>query len=517
MVDYDKLYQHVPADTPILVGSGQVVEREAASTSPMGLAGEAARRALVHTGGDELAAALADAIDTICVTRLFADSMGIPPCPFGRSDNPPLSVARAIDARPRHCIYGQVGGNDPQSRVIEFARDIALGERTVVLLAGAEAIRNQRSAERSEQVLDWNESFDQVEGAPALEDRGWGEMFVTHQEVSNGMFAPMTYYALIEQARASAAGLSAAQQRQVMARLMASFARVAAGNPYAQFPTAPDESEILNAEPLNHIYTKRMIAQDSVNQGAALLMCSVAAARELGIPPQHWVFLHGLAEGVDCNLSERENPARSSVAESVLKRIFAQAGITPEAIGPIDIYSCFPCAVTMVAELLDLPVDGSRALTLTGGLPYFGGPGNNYSMHAVAEMVSQLRQQSDAYGLVTAWGGIVSKCAAGIYSCQPSSVDWGAVDTRIDTTTMPRCAIAAAPEAGVIISHVVNYRRGEPVQALILAGTGQGEHFVATTAPGDDATVATFLAADPRGRTVRVAALEGGALNFTLA
>ena len=85
------------------------------------------------------------------------------------------------------------------------------------------------------------------------------------------------------------------------------------------------------------------------------------------------------------------------------------------------------------------------------------------------------------------------------------------------TCVMPRCAIAAAPDAGVIVSHVVNYSRGEPVQALILAETGQGEHFVATTAPGDDATVATFLLADPRGRAVQVTALDGGALNFTLA
>jgi acetyl-CoA C-acetyltransferase len=506
-------FASLPDNTPILVGAGQVVQREATDDSPMTLAAEAARRALDSAGGQ----GLAEAIDTIFVTRMFADSMGFRPCSFGRSENPPLSVARAIDARPRHCIYGQAGGNEPQSRVIEFARDIARGERSVVLLAGAEAMHNQRSAEREGRVLDWSESFEQARYSPPLEDRGWGDVPVTHQEVSNGMFAPVTYYALIEQARASAAGLSAGEQRQGMARLMASFARVAADNPYAQFATAPDEAEILAAEPLNQMYTKRMIARDGVNLGAALLMCSVATARQLSIPPQHWVFLHGAAEGLDVCLSERKDLTRSGVAEAVLNRAFAQAGKTIGDIGPIDIYSCFPCAVTLVAELLDLPTDGSRALTLTGGLPYFGGPGNNYSMHAVAEMVSQLRHQPDACGLVTAWGGMVSKCAAGLYSRQPSSVDWAAADTLIDTSNMSRCAIATAPEAGVIVSHVVNYRRGEPAQALILAETTQGEHFVATTAPGDDATIAAFLAANPRGCTVRVVALEGGALHFQLA
>ncbi len=514
MVDDEKRYANLAGNTPILVGSGQVVERDAGSTSPMELAGEAARRALAHAGGDNPASAIAGAIDTICVTRLFTDSMGIPPCPFGRSDNPPLSVARAVDAQPRHCIYTQVGGNEPQSRVIEFAADIARGERAMVLLAGAEAIRNQRSAERAGQKLDWSEP---PGSGPALEDRGWGDLFVTHQEVANGMFAPMTYYALIEQARASAAGLSAWQQREANARLLASFASVADSNPYAQFANAPDEAEILGAELVNQMYTKRMIAQDGVNQGAAVLMCSVAAARELGIPTRHWVFLHGLADGVDVNLSEREDPARSGVAQPVLERVFSQAGVTIADVGPIDLYSCFPCAVSMVAEVLGLPSDGSRALTLTGGLPYFGGPGNNYSMHGLAEMVSRLRAQPDTHGLVAAWGGIVSKCAAGLYSCQPSSIEWGSVETRVDTSAIPRRPIAAAPEHGAIISHVVSYRRGEPVQALILAATAQGEHFVATNAAGDNATVAEILAGDPVGRAVQVAALEGGALNFSLA
>ncbi|MEM8563860.1 MAG: acetyl-CoA acetyltransferase, partial [Pseudomonadota bacterium] len=149
--------EQIAKTTPVLVGAGQIVRREATDESPMQLAAEAARRALVHTGGT----GVAGAIDTLSVTRLFADSMGMPPCPFGRSNNPPRSVAQAIHANPRHCIYGPVGGNDPQSRLIEFAQAIARGERSVVLLCGAEAIRNQRSAQREDRTLDWNEQFDE--------------------------------------------------------------------------------------------------------------------------------------------------------------------------------------------------------------------------------------------------------------------------------------------------------------------------------------------------------------------
>ena len=130
---------NLPENTPILVGAGQVVERGATADSPMMLASEAARRALAHAG----AAGLAGAIDTISVTRLFTDSMGIKPCPFGRSDNPPLSVARAIGAAPAHCIYGQVGGNEPLSRLIEFAREHALKIVTIKDLVSYR-LRNER-------------------------------------------------------------------------------------------------------------------------------------------------------------------------------------------------------------------------------------------------------------------------------------------------------------------------------------------------------------------------------------
>jgi acetyl-CoA C-acetyltransferase len=502
-------WNSVADNTPILVGAGQVVEREVTDDSPMVLAAEAARRALAHAGGGNLPAA----IDTLSVTRLFADSMGMPPCPFGRSNNPPMSIARAIGAAPAHCIYGLVGGNDPQSRVIEFAGAIARGERSVVLLAGAEAIRNQRNAERSGRVLDWNDTFDEAEFP--LEDRGWGDLFVTMQEVHNGLFAPMSYYALIEQARAFAAGRSIQEQRLLMTRLLVSLNEVAAANPYAQFPAALSAEDILSADSLNHVYTRRMVAQDGVNQGAALLLCSVGAARQLGIPREHWVFLHGLAEGADVNLSEREDLGRSFMAEAVLERAMAGAGRTIDDIGLIDLYSCFPCAVASSAEALGLPADGSRDLTLTGGLPYFGGAGNNYGMHALAEAVSQLRESPESCALVASLGGIMSKHAVGIYSGQPASLDYVNAEIQLDSDMVPRKAIIAAPEAGVVKSHVVNYKGGEPVQAIVIAETGDGLRFVANSI--DPETVAAVLSSESAGLAISVTPGDKGALHFIAA
>tara|TARA_R110001592_G_scaffold363371_1_gene685810 strand:- start:462784 stop:464298 length:1515 start_codon:yes stop_codon:yes gene_type:complete len=499
-------WNSVADNTPVLVGAGQVVERGVTDDSPMTLAAEAARRALAHAGGSNVLAA----IDTIAVTRLFADSMGMPPCPFGRSDNPPMSVARAIGAEPSHCIYGPVGGNDPQSRIIEFAGAIARGERSVVLLAGAEAIRNQRNAVRDGRELDWSDTFDPANFP--LEDRGWGELFVTMQEVHNGLLAPMSYYALIEQARAFAADRSTQEQRSHMAELLLSLNEVATANPYAQFPDTLTAEDILSADSLNHLYTKRMVAQDGVNQGAALLLCSVAAARRLGIPPEHWVFLHGLAEGAEVNLSEREDPGRSLMAELVLKRALAMASKTIDDINLIDLYSCFPCAVSSSADALGLPVDGSRSLTLTGGLAYFGGAGNNYSMHALAEAVSRLRESPESYALVATLGGFLSKHAVGVYSCQPSSLDCANADTQLDRDMIPRIPIDEAPEAGVVKSYVVNYKGGVPVQAIVIAETAEGSRFVANSI--DSGAVAAVLSARRPGLAIKVTPGDNGALRF---
>ena len=507
MADRDHLADH----TPILVGGGQVVERGLTDDSPMTLAAEAARRAIAHAGGRDLVAA----IDTISATRLFSDSMGIPPCPFGRSNNPPLSIARAIGANPAGLVYSEVGGNVPQSLIIEFARDIARGERSVVLLAGAEAIRNQRNAERSGRVLDWSENF--ADDDALLEDRGWGELFVTMQEIGNGLRAPMSYYGLIDQARAFASGRSVEEQRAANAQLLASLSAVASRNNYSQYPEAVSAEEILAAAPVNHQYTKRMVAQDGVNQAAALVMCSVGAARRLGIPPEHWVFLHGMAEGADHNLSEREDPAHSPVAAAVLDSAFALAGKTVADIDLIDIYSCFPCAISSTAAHLALPIDGSRTLTLTGGLPYFGGAGNNYVMHSLAEAVAQLRDNPAAYALVTSVGGLLSKHGAGIYSHQPSKVDWAAVNTSISRDSLPRRQIIEAPAGGAIVSYVVNYKAGEPVQAVVLADTADGGRFVATSAPTDSVTLAAVLAGVQVGQAIVVACGQNGALYFSLA
>lgn len=495
-------------NTPIIVGAGQYVEREATLNSPMHLASEAAGAAIADCGGKNIAAA----IDTIAVVKLFSDSTPMWACPFGRSDNPPESIAQAIGAAPAHRIYSQTGGNQPQSLLIEMARAIARGEKSMALLAGAEAIRNQRNAQRHDLEPDWNESFDLD-----VEDRGFGEMVATNQERKNGMVAPMYYYILIEQARRHRLGLSVDDYRAQMAQLMASFSQVAANNPFAQFEGAQSAEDILGAAPLTHLYSKRMIAQDSVNQAAALLVCSIGKARELGIPEERWIYLHGMAEGSEVDLSERADPSTSSMAGMVADRALDMADVSVADIDLIDIYSCFPCAVTAIADHLGLPDDGSQALTLTGGLPYFGGPGNNYSMHGLAEMVRQLHGKPEAYGLVTTNGGVLSKHASGVYSRKASAIGWAEADTYVSNDSLERKPIIADPGTGTVISYTVNFLAVDAAQAIVIAETEDGGRFAACTGPEDSETVQACLAADPTGRLITVSPPQDHTLHFHFA
>lgn len=501
----------LPDSTPILVGAGQVVAREANDLSPMAIASQAAANAVEDSQASDGAVAVAQAIDTICVTKLFSDMGRLWAGKWGRSDNPPQSIATSIGASPEHRIYTQTGGNQPQSMLIEFARDIARGERSLALIAGAEAIKNQRHAERNKRELDWSEHFDE-----ALDDRGFGKVSATSQEIKNGLTNVLYYYSLIEQAQRHTAGRSIQEHQHAMAQLLESFSAVAAGNPYAQFPGSQTAEDILAAPLMTHLYTKRMIAQDGVNQGAALLLCSIGKAKQLGIPETRWIYLHGLAEGSELEVTRRPDPGVSVMASMVVDKALAIANLTISDIDLIDIYSCFPCAVTAVAAHLGLPVDGSRQLTLTGGLPYFGGPGNNYSMHALAEAVWQARNAPASFAMVTANGGMLSKHASGIYSRRPSNIDWANVETQISSNELPACQVCADPKSGSIVSYTAFHDEDGGAHAMIIGETVGGERFVSSTAKEDKETALAMLAQDPTGKKVKVTPPNDERIHFQL-
>ena len=108
-------FQDLDNNTPILVAAGQHVEREASLRSPMDIAAVAAKNALKDAGLSD-----GSQIDTVAVVRLFSDSAPNWHSAFGRTNNPPQSIANRIGAKPAHRIYSEVSGTQPLSLLLEM-------------------------------------------------------------------------------------------------------------------------------------------------------------------------------------------------------------------------------------------------------------------------------------------------------------------------------------------------------------------------------------------------------------
>src|SRR5437763_16931828 len=152
---------------------------------------------------------------------------------------------------------------------------------------------------------------------------------------------------------------------------------------------------------------------------------SGAAARRLGAPADRWVFLHGHADLRERDLLDRADLSASPASVMAVRHALAVAGIGPDDLATIDLYSCFPAPVFNICDGLGLDPADPRGLTLTGGLPFFGGAGNNYSMHGIAETVQRARSAPGTFGFVGANGGMLRKYSVGVYSTTPAP--WRAV------------------------------------------------------------------------------------------
>ena len=243
-------------------------------------------------------------------------------------------------------------------------------------------------------------------------------------EDAHGLMIPATAYPLYENALRGHYGHSIAEHQQVMGELFSRSPRWLRAIPMPWFPVARSAEEIATATPSNRYvgwpYTKFMNAMNQINQAASLLLTSVGKARSLGIPEDRWLYLHGCADTSELwHVLDRENYHSSVAIRTLAEETYAMAGRDASGLDHIDIYSCFPSAVQIARDEFGIAKDDPRPLTITGGLPFHGGAGNNYVMNSIASMADTLRAAPGTYGLVTANGGYLTKHSAGIYSTEP--------------------------------------------------------------------------------------------------
>ena len=303
----------------------------------------------------------------------------------------------------------------------EFAQLIGCGELDLALAVGAGAISTVRRLLAEGERRDWEEAI-----GGQLEDRGHGaDGLIDEDLLSHRVRTALQAYALFENARRALLGLDREAYALQMGTLFSPFTRVAAQNQHAMSQEVFTAQDLATVTMRNRLiadpFPRRMVARDQANQGAAVLVASLRKARELGIPESRWVYLHGAADVAERRPMERQDLWAYPAAGLASQRALEVAGIKVSDVQLFDFYSCFPVAVFDLCDALGIADTDPRPLTVTGGLPFFGGAGNNYSMHAIAAMVRALRAAPGTFGFVGANGGYLSKYSVGIYSTRPSA------------------------------------------------------------------------------------------------
>lgn len=491
--------------TPVLVGVGQRTQRDVEpheALDPIGLMLEATRSAA------EDARLTADALAGL-------DRVIVPAVLGGRYGNPAALLAERLGAPGAHAETLGTGGNGPQKAINDSARAIARGEAGFVLLAGAEALDTRQRAHAAGISLDWSGGGAAI--APPPEPAPSSALELGHR-----LLAPPLVYPLYENALRAHHGRSLEAHRAAVGELLSGFSEVAAANPHAWFRTRRSADEITRPGPSNRMvsfpYTKYMNAMLRVDQSAAVLLTSAGRARSLGVPADRFVHWLGGGDAIEApwTVTERPDFHSSNGMERAFADAFREARLAPEDVHGFDLYSCFPAAVELACDTLGIALDDPRPLTATGGLPYAGGPGNDYVTHGIASLVPHLRAEPGSVGMVTGLGWYFTKHSAGLYSTLP----------RMELPPGPEPPPAALPKAveiaaqpagpGTIETYTVLHdRAGDPELGIVVGRLADGRRFVAHL-DADAAALAEFEAREGVGRTGTVRS-DGDHNRFTLA
>lgn len=484
--------------TPVIVGVGQVTVRPVEGQAyddrptPLDLMVDSLEAAVDDAGpGDELLARLDEVVAVGSFTwhprdpaRLALETLGAPVC------------------RTR---LAPIGGDLPQRLVAESARRIAAGEIDAVAITGSEAMYAHRLARREGRALDWPGQGEDVPVPPRVgEDRSP----LTPVELAHGLALPVDVYPLFENARRARRGWSIAEHRARLGAIWANLAAVAAANPHAWRRDAPSAAAIATPSEGNRMvafpYTKLLVANLPVDMGASVVLASYERARALGVAPEKMVFPQCGAEANDHWFVSERPDLDASPAMSAIWDALRSFGLDVDGVDLVDLYSCFPTVVETACEVLGLdPLDPARPPSLTGGLTFAGGPGNNYVTHSIATMVERLRAAPESTGLVTALGWFSTKHAWGAYRARPPDAGYRWASAQAPVDAQERVEVAEGDGAVVVESYTVAHGPdGAPRRLIVCARRADGRR--QWTHSDDPALCATAEASELIGTRLRV-------------
>jgi acetyl-CoA C-acetyltransferase len=471
---------------PVIVGVGQLNDRDEPGKPSLGLDSLGLMEAALRVADRDAGGGWLPRLESLGVV----DQISFPE--LGDVSAP---LAKLVGASPRICYKsGYASGDSPLLLLNEAANRIGAGEITVAAVAGGEALRT--AAQRAAQAQSGMPAQNAVRNVALRRGPSYRHRY--------GLIAPVDVYPLYENAGRASYGQTLAQGQMESAQLWSLFSRVAADNPGAWLRRVVSAEEIRTVTPANRPiafpYSKLMVANSSVNQGAAFLITSLQEARARGIPEEKLIYVgQGAAAHEPVDLMARANYVESPGMAVSLRQALKLNGAQSEELDYVELYSCFPCVPKMARRVIDWPLE--RAASVVGGLTFGGGPVGNYMSHAVVSLVLKLRQTGRS-GLLFANGGLATHNHSMILSRAPFAPN--AFPQNFNFQTEADALRGSAPAvdenyAGParVETYTVFYDRGGAPQGGAIIGRAlNGARFIAKVGVMDTATIHWLTSGD---------------------
>ncbi|URQ71696.1 acetyl-CoA acetyltransferase [SAR86 cluster bacterium] len=301
------------------------------------------------------------------------------------------------------------------------------------------------------------------------------------------------YYAVMESAMRKSKNLTLKEHEDYLGSMYADFSEIASKNQYAASDKSISKDQIMLAnsdnKPMAYPYNKYHCTSWNVSQASAILICEEGLADQLNISKQKRIYPMASSETNHMiALIQRPSLISSAGLKLASEKINEVVDKHSINLNLIDLYSCFPVAVQQFENVLNLNTKTSR--TITGAMPFAGGPLNNYMLHATVQALLKLRSQS-GHSLITGVSGMMTKQSFCLWSSEYQMPFYHAdVTKKAQQLDKPIPISNAKHGNGIVIGYTVLYEGTKPTSGVFYIEDSQGERKVVTS---EDKAVITSM------------------------
>ena len=336
----------------------------------------------------------------------YIDEIRIPKG-FWRYRDPGKWIARNNNFKNIPTTYVTKIGVLQQNLINEACQKIETGEINASIILGGEARFKQLRA-----VIEKKEYFEtKLDENPDFYIKAKEDLYGDEELAELGAMA-VGYYATMETAIRKNDGEGIEEHQNNIALMYEEFSKIASENKDGWLNHPYAKEDILETSKKNKMlaypYNKLHCTSWNVNQSAAIIICSEELANELEIDNKKRVYPISSSENNHMIAIQQRPKLYESLgmtyAANSINKMIERLDIKLDA---YDLYSCFPAAIKMFTKSLEL--DSEIPKTVTGSMPYAGGPLNSFVIHSTVKMIQKIRSLEVEYGLITGVSGMMTK------------------------------------------------------------------------------------------------------------